>query len=294
MSALYHVGMVRVETVRSVILFIFGMVAFLVVTPSLIQTQESNDYFAVHFLDVGQGDAVLIQTPDGHEMLIDGGSHRGILREIATQQSWNDRQIELIVATHEDEDHVGGLVDVLTHYNVDMILETQAEGESPGAESFSESVLAEEAVVVQARAGQVIQLGASTTVEVLSPATPTDNWRTNTASIILQVTYGDTQVLLTGDAPASIEEYLVEVHGSDLQSDILKLGHHGSKTSTSDMFLNTVAPDYAVVSASIDNQYGHPHSEVISRVFARGIRTFHTGTDGTISFFSNGKDIWTT
>lgn len=284
--------MVRVETVRSAALVVIGMVAFLLVTPMLLQSETKPDYFTVHFLDVGQGDAVLIQTPDGTEIVIDGGSSRAVLREIAAQQTWHDRQIELVIATHADEDHVGGLTDVLEQYNVDMILETQADGASPGAQAFAEAVVTEDAVTVYAQAGQVIQLGASTTIEILSPATDTENWSTNAASIIVRITYGQTSVLLTGDAPANIEDYLVSTYGEDLQSDILKLGHHGSKTSTSELFLDTVQPQYAVVSAAIDSQYGHPHQEVISRVFARGIRTFHTGTDGTVSFYSDGMEVW--
>jgi len=292
MNALYHEGMKRTESIRYALLVMLGMVTFIIVTPQLLQSQTGDGLFKVHFLNVGQGDAILIQTPDGHEALVDGGKTRGVLRELASQQAWHDRTIELVIATHADEDHVGGLVDVLEYYAVDMVLQTQAAGESPGAVAFAQAVQAEGAVVTYARAGQVIQLGASTTIEVLSPTIATDNWRTNAASVIVKVTYGDTAVLLSGDAPASIEDYLVNVHGDELQSDILKLGHHGSKTSTSNSFLDKVQPDFAVVSASIDNQYGHPHSDVISRVFARGIRTFHTGTDGTVSFYSDGGRVW--
>jgi competence protein ComEC len=98
--------------------------------------------------------------------------------------------------------------------------------------------------------------------------------------------------MLTGDAPQEIENYLVETYGSQLDSDVLKLGHHGSKTSTSDAWLDTVSPRFAVVSAGIDNRYGHPHQDVMQRVFARNIQTSHTGTDGTVIFQSDGETIW--
>ena len=98
--------------------------------------------------------------------------------------------------------------------------------------------------------------------------------------------------MLTGDAPSNIEDYLVGIYGDELQSDILKLGHHGSKTSTSELFLGTVNPQYAVVSAAVGNRYGHPHQEVMQRVFSRDIVTLHTGIDGTITFYSDGVNVW--
>jgi len=254
--------------------------------------QPPADYFKIHFLAVGQGDAILVQTPEGHEVLIDGGASRTVLRSVAAQQSWFDREIDLVVATHADTDHVGGLVDVLDHYQVDLILQTQAKSESPAAVAFTAAVEQESAVVVAARAGQVLQVGASTTIEVLAPKTSTENWQTNVASIVLKITYGETEILLTGDAPMSVEEYLVGAYGAHLRADILKLGHHGSKTSTSGLFLDTVRPQYAIVSAGIDNQYGHPHQDVMQRVFARDITTFHTGIDGTVTFYSDGKRVW--
>lgn len=257
-----------------------------------IKTQVSSTHLAIHFLDVGQGDAILIQTPEGYEALIDGGRGRGVLRELAKQQAWFDRHIDIVVATHPDEDHVGGLVDVLNQYDVDLLLVTEAQSDSPGAAAFSAAVAAENAAVVQARSGQTITLGASTTIEVLAPASDTSNWSTNAASIIVKITYGETEVLLTGDAPQNIENYLVKKYGTDLQADILKLGHHGSKTSTGGEFLDAVMPQYAVVSAGIDNSYGHPHQEVMQRVFQRNITTFHTGADGTVSFYSDGDTIW--
>ena len=109
-----------------------GIVAFVVWLPQLLVSGEQG-YFAIHFLDVGQGDAILIQTPDGYEALIDGGRTSGVLRELSKLQPWFDREIEIVIATHADEDHVGGLVDVIDYYDVDMVVQTEAKGESPGA-----------------------------------------------------------------------------------------------------------------------------------------------------------------
>ena len=143
-----------------------------------------------------------------------------------------------------------------------------------------------------AQAGQSFQLGASTTVRVLSPYGNTVDWKSNSASVIVQVVYGDIEFMLTGDAPSGIEEYIVGQYGELLESEVLKLGHHGSKTSSSGEFLDAVQPDYAVVSASSDNRYGHPHKEVIDRVSERGAEVVSTADSGTVMFVSDGVEVW--
>jgi len=256
------------------------------------QGTSLSPYLAVHFLDVGQGDAVLIQTPDGYDVLIDGGKSSAVLQQLTAEQAWFDRSLDIVIATHPDMDHVGGLVDVLQRYEVDMLIQTDVVGDSPAAIAFAASSAAEGAIEYYARAGQMIQIGASTTIEILSPASETTNWASNAASVVVRVVYGETAFMLTGDAPAGVEDYLVGAYGSDLRSDVLKLGHHGSKTSTSELFLDTVQPQYAVVSAGLDNSYGHPDQSVMQRVFARDIQSFHTGVDGTVAFYSDGKRVW--
>lgn len=273
-----------------------GVLGFLVLFTGLLFVGQVSDnqseYLQVHFLDVGQGDAILIETPDGYQVVIDGGANGGVVQDIAAKLAWHDRSIDVLIATHPDTDHVGGLVDVLERYEVDMIVQTETDSDSPAAAAFSAAAAAENAAVHFARAGQQIKIGASTTIEILSPASDTTNWSSNAASVIVQVRYGNTAFMLPGDAPDSVEDYLVGTYGADLQSNVLKLGHHGSKTSTSDLFLDTVQPQYAVVSASIDNRYGHPDQSVMQRVFARDIQTFHTGVDGTVTFYSDGEKVW--
>jgi len=276
---LYRYGLLIVLALGGLFTVVFG-------------SGSQSEFLAVHFLDVGQGDSILIQTPDGFEVLIDGGATSQVIRELAEEQSLFDRQIDVVIATHPDTDHVGGLVDVLERYEVDLILQTEADSDSPAAVAFTRVVENEKATVQFAQTGQVIQIGASTTIEVLSPASATDNWRANAASVIVRVVYGDTAFMLTGDAPDSIEDYLVGVYGEKLKSNVLKLGHHGSQTSTSGLFLDIVQPQYAVVSASLDNRYGHPDQSVMQRVFARNIQTFHTGIDGTVSFYSDSQTVW--
>lgn len=258
----------------------------------LHQPLQNNGLLEVRFLDVGQGDAIHIQTPDGIELLIDGGASAAVLRQLATSRSFFDRTIDVVVATHPDTDHVAGLVDVLDRYQVETILVSGVEGDSPAALAFAEASAREGAKLYNAQAGQIIQLGASTTVRVLSPLGDTSKWETNAASVIIQVQYGDVGFMLTGDAPQEIEEYLVDEYGYVLESEVLKLGHHGSKTSSSPHFIETVQPKYAVVSAGIDNRYGHPNEEVVARASAAGAQILNTASRGTITFQSDGSGVW--
>lgn len=255
-------------------------------------TGASSPYLTVTFLDVGQGDAILIETPDGVQALIDGGPDGTVLRELARALPWGDRTLDLVVGTHPDKDHIGGLVDVLARYEVAQILTTENRGETMTASSYQDALVDETANISYARAGQVYQLGASTTLTVLSPARDPSMLESNTASIVVKISYGKTDFMLTGDAPQSIEDYLVVAYGAALASEVLKLGHHGSKTSTSALFLDTVAPQFAVVSAGADNSYGHPHEEVTERVMDSGAMLANTASAGAVTFVADGTTVW--
>lgn len=248
-------------------------------------------YLTVAFLDVGQGDAIYIETPDGIQLLIDGGPDSSVLRELSSQLPHFDRTIDIVLATHSDKDHIGGLVDVLNRYEVGSIITTNNKNDTSIAETFSESVQLEGADLYTAQAGQQYQLGASTTLFILSPLGDPANWESNSASIVALLQYGDTSFMLTGDAGVNTEEYLVSSYGEYLQSDVLKLGHHGSKTSSGDDFLDTVRPEVAVVSAGIDNSYGHPHPSVVTSLEERDIKILDTSKQGTIVFKSDGTKL---
>lgn len=278
--------------IRIGVFLVLGIGVVLVWLPVLGVQSARSSYLQVRFLDVGQGDAIHIVTPDGYEALIDGGLTTQVLRELASGQSLLDRSIDVVIATHPDADHIGGLVDVLERYQVDWIIQTDNQHETPVTAAFANQLKTEGAQVVTAQAGQVLQLGASTTLRFFSPTGDSTNWPSNAASIIMQISYGDIDFLLTGDAPSSIEDYIVGAYGAALQSEVLKLGHHGSKTSTSELFLNTVQPDFAVVSAGKDNRYGHPHQEVVERVSDKGVEIVSTAEVGTVIFMTNGDKIW--
>lgn len=256
------------------------------------ETSQTTGRFEVVFLDVGQGDAVLITTPEGAQVLIDGGPTSAVVRALARHMPRFDTRLDMVVATHPDSDHVAGLVDVLERYEVGEVVMTEKEGESGAARAFALAAESEEALITMARRGQVWQLGASTTLEILYPETDPSELESNASSIVIKVTYDTTSFMLTGDAPKGIEEYLVLTYGEYLQSTVLKAGHHGSRTSTSELWLDEVSPAYVVISAGGDNRYGHPHVEVTDAVFNRGIQMLSTAEIGDIVFVSDGQRVW--
>ena len=253
---------------------------------------HDTPYLTVTFLDVGQGDAILVETPDGVQLLIDGGRDGVVLRELAATLPWFDRTIDMLIGTHPDKDHIGGLVDVLKRYQVGTIITTENTGETITAKAYHTALLSEAADVIMARTGQLYALGASTTLMVFSPANDPSMLESNTASIVTQIRYGDIAFMLTGDAPQSIESYLVTMYGPQLESEVLKLGHHGSKTSSAEDFLAAVNPQYAVVSTGVDNSYGHPATEIVARVSARNIPLVNTAEVGRITFQTDGVNVW--
>jgi len=271
---------------------VFGLWVFPGTSLDQVAQSGSPQNLRVHFLDVGQGDSIFIQTPDGVEVLIDGGSNGTVLRALAQQMSFFDRKIDMIVGTHPDSDHIGGLVDVLGRYEVDTILVTENISDTSTARRYFLAVDTEQAEVVYARTGQEFALGEFVKLVVLYPESAVADMESNASSIVLQLVYGETEVMLTGDAPKRIEEYLVLTNGEHLQSDVLKLGHHGSRTSTSELFLQEVNPTHAVVSAEKDGRYGHPHVEVTDLLFNYGVETYSTAEEGTVTFESDGKHVW--
>ena len=250
-----------------------------------------EEVLCVVFLDVGQGDATFIQSPSGTQMLIDGGRSSVVLGELGKVMGFWDKDIDYVVATHPDADHVGGLIDVLERYEVKNVVRTENESDTPTWQTAEEGISTENAEVYFARRGQIYDLDAGVSLEILFPDVDPSELESNTASIVAKLSYGEVDFLLTGDSPKAIEEYLVLAEGEALQSEVLKVGHHGSRTSTSEMFLNEVLPDYAVISAGADNSYGHPHVEVTDMLFNYDVATYSTAESGSVMFLTNGTDI---
>ena len=260
---------------------------------ALVPSDASNE-LTVSFLDIGQGDATFIQTPGGSQILIDGGKSSSVLRELADVMPASDRSIDIVIATHPDADHIGGLIDVLERYDVDVVMRPGvSEHDTPVVDAFDAAVREEGIEPVLARRGQEFSFQDGTHLTILFPDRDVSELESNTASIVAQLTYGEHEFLLTGDSPDSIEEYLVGLDAEQLHSDVLKVGHHGSKTSSAEIFIQTVDPDYAVISRGCNNRYGHPHAEVMGRFEEYGIDIYDTCEDGTVTFISDGTTLST-
>jgi competence protein ComEC len=253
--------------------------------------EEKQDELTVSFLDVGQGDSIFIESPSGGQLLIDGGPDRSVLRELGKQMKWYDRHIDVVIATHPDTDHVAGLFDVLKRYDVDYIFRPGIKHDAQAAQSLLKEIANEDAEEFLARRGQRIDLGDDVRLEILFPDRDVSDVETNTGSIVARLIYGETSFLFTGDSPQAIEKYLASIDGKNLKSDVLKVGHHGSKTSSATDFLGFVSPKYGVLSRGCDNRYGHPHQEVLDELERFEIEVADTCEDGTITYVSDGQNI---
>lgn len=270
------------------------MSALIVVTLSVwssVTAEVSRGVLTVAFLDVGQGDAIYIESPNGHQVLIDGGKGRAVLRALGTVMSGRDRTIDVVLATHPDMDHIGGLPEVFERYLVGMSIEPGVRDDGADYQAFQSAIEQEGLTVIYARAGSSLDLGSGAYLTFLFPEGDVENLEPNTGSIVARLTYGNTSFLFTGDSPESIERYLVKVYGSGLASTVLKLGHHGSRSASSHEFLTAVAPETAIVSAGCDNQYGHPSTEVLDRLSDLHIPMYSTCKNGSIVFTSDGVSL---
>lgn len=253
--------------------------------------EDRRGLLTVTFLDVGQGDAIYIDAPSGRQVLIDGGAGSSVLRSLRRVIPWYDRSIDMIVGTHPDTDHIGGLIDVLDRYRVHRILVSSVAGDTPVSTSFEEKVTREGAEVVTAVRGQVFDLGDEARLEILMPDRLVSRVETNLGCVVARLVYGDTSFMLPCDAPDEIERYLVRLDGSALRSNVLKAGHHGSKTSSDPSFVGYVDPEYAIYSRGCDNTFGHPNQETIDTFARFEIPTLDTCEEGNITFVSDGVQV---
>ncbi|MEX1026787.1 MAG: ComEC/Rec2 family competence protein [Candidatus Paceibacterota bacterium] len=271
------------------------LVAALAVVTVLLYTAvyqvASRDTLSVTFLDVGQGDAALIEAPNGAQLLIDGGRGARVIRELGGAMPFWDRSIEVVLATHPDSDHIGGLVDVLRRYSVAALVRSGVASESGVDDALLGAAGAARVDVRELRAGDTLRLSPRVHFDILFPPVDPSGMDPNDASLVGRLVYGDTSFLFSGDAPKAVEEYLADIYTENLRSDVLKVGHHGSDTSTALAWIGWSSPEYAVISAGEDNSYGHPHADVVERLERFGIKVLETAKEGAITFESNGERV---
>ncbi len=249
---------------------------------------SSDDILEVNFLDVGQGDSIFIETPNNKQVLIDGGPDKTVMERLGQTMPFYDRFIDLIILTHPDADHITGLIEVLKYYDVGYILTSGLEKDTLVYKKWKGLIEEKEIPLILAQTGQRIIIQDGIKLEILWPDQSLINSYSkpsNNVSVMGKLIYGDIEFLLTGDAEEKVEKYLVK-HEFDLEVDILKLGHHGSKSSTNGNFLEKVNPEIIIISVGENNRFKHPSQEVLERI--KNISIYRTDEHGSIKILTDG------
>lgn len=255
-----------------------------------------KNFLAISFLDVGQGDSILFQTPRGGKILVDGGRDKTVLERLGKELSIFSKNIDIVIATHDDSDHIAGLLEVVKRYNVKILLYSLPDSQEKFSQELIKVAQEKNVKIVKITKPMIIRSDDGLIIKILFPvknmSNTNKNFASNDASVVTQFIFGNTKILLTGDLPQTGEKFLVNRYGESLRSNVLKLGHHGSDTSSNPEFLQKVFPEVAIVSAGKNNSFGHPHKSVLNLVEKFGIEVFRTDEIGTINLYSNGLNIW--
>ena len=265
-------------------------------TPTSVPAAPGQGTLKVAFLDVGQGDSILIQAPNGQTMLIDGGRSPNLADSVIIPKlkEWGAQQVDVLIPTHPDQDHIAGLAGVLEGYPVKLAALTGQAHSTKIYERLLTDIRDKNIESLKVRTGTVIPFDPAVKVEVFNPDDAEVNSDdTNDASIVIKLTYGTTSFLFTGDAEMPANQAMLD-HGFDVRSTVLKLGHHGSRTSTNEDWLNHVQPQLGIISVGKDNSFGHPHPEVIAALEKLKIPYIRTDEHGTITVTSDGSSIHVT
>lgn len=257
-----------------------------------VYREDRGGILTVSFLDVGQGDAIFIDTPNGNQVLIDGGPDKKVLRSLNEVIPFYDRSIDLVALSHPHKDHVAGLLDIFSRYLVSGFLESGVSVKTPEYVSLKEIVEDSGARSVEALRGMKIDLGGGVMMEVLLPGPEASKIDPHEGMMVLRLVYGETSYLLTGDLEKGIENMLVYIDGEKLESDVLKIGHHGTRNGSYAPLLGNVKPAYAVISVGKKNIYGHPAPETLQRLEDFEITALRTDEEGTITFKSDGEKVF--
>lgn len=275
-------------------ILLFFLLVFTCFVGYLLFAPKEKDILKVAFLDVGQGDAIYIEAPNGRQMLVDAGDGPIVLSKLSKVMPFGDRSIDMIVMTNPDKDHIGGFIDVLKRYKVNYVLES-------GTPKKTKTYLDLEGVIAKqnikkdlAHKGMHVVLDEKKNIyfDILFPDRDVSKMSPNDGSIVGKLVYGSQSFMLMGDATKYTEYLIMEGGVNDLKAQVLKVGHHGSRTSTSRIFLEKVNPEVAIVSAGKNNRYGHPHKEVLELLSQMNVPYLGTYQKGTITLKTNGVKLF--
>ncbi len=244
---------------------------------------------SVHFIDVGQGDAILIQTPSGQSMLIDAGERNQGAQVVQYLRTQGISKLDILIGTHPHSDHIGGLIQIIKDFPVHKIYLPKVTHNTATFEDLLIAIKQQGLKVSTAKAGTQIPLQG---VDACFVGPVGDAYeKLNNYSAVVKLAYGNNSMIFTGDAETESEREMSLSSMGDLKADVLKVGHHGSSSSSSDAFLNAVAPQYAVIMCGLNNDYGHPHKEIIQKLNKKGIEIYRSDQNGNIVMSSDGNTI---
>lgn len=269
------------------LIVVFGL--FIIIVYQKIKFDDGKLH--IIFCDVGQGDAIFIRTPAGQDVLVDGGPDARVLGCLSNHMPFWDRTIEMAILTHGQKDHLNGLINVIESYSIlhfgNSLLE-EGENDTETVRQLRKVIKDKKVKEEKLEIGKRFKTRDNISFTVLWPEAGAISPDPNDRSVVILVSFGNFDALLTGDAPASLG------YGEDKNNvELLKVPHHGSRTGLTEEFVSEIKPDLAVISVGRNNQYGHPHEEVIRLLGNLGIRTLRTDEDGEIEIISDGKTYWT-
>lgn len=280
----------KINNKKIIIGLLFLFIATVILWSKVLVAQEESG-LDVFFYDVGQGDAIHIRNSENQDILIDGGPNSEIINKLGQNIPFYEDKIELVILTHPHEDHIAGLIHVLKKYNVEQILCSDINEASATIEEWNSIIKEKNINVKKAVMGQRIDFNQAR-MDILHPSINYKTDNVNNDSVVSRLVYGETSFIFTGDAEREAEEEILSnTSDINISSDVLKVGHHGSKSSSTKGLFSAINPVYGIISAGKDNKYNHPHEETLKKLEDGNIEIFRTDKDGDIRCHTDGKDV---
>lgn len=280
----------KIKSFYVVMITAFLMLILTACDPSAVSSSNTNENknVKIHYIDVGQGDSTLIQVKDKN-ILIDAGPRSSAEDLVKYLKGINIQKLDYVIATHPHEDHIGGMVSIIKNFKIGEFYAPKKTATTKTFENMINELQNKKLKIQVAKAGNEISLTSNSKIEFLAPNN-SDYEEINDYSAVTRLTYEDNNFIFMGDAEKLSEKEILQ-KGSNVKAQVIKLGHHGSSTSSSKEFLDKVTPKYAIISCGKNNDYGHPHKETVNELKNRNIKYFRTDTEGTIVLYSDGKNI---